>query len=168
MSVQESVYIGLGANLGDAKARVLAAIDDCAALPGCHLSARSSLYRTAPVDAGGDDYVNAVLRLSTTLEPAVLLDGLQAIEARHGRERPYRNAPRTLDLDILLFGDRVIDTPRLTVPHPRLHERAFVLRPLAELDPALQLPVLGPLAPWLALVADQRIDPIDTRPASDP
>lgn len=161
MAAQDTVYIGLGANLGDARARVLAAIGDCAGLPGTRLLGRSSLYRTAPLDAGGEDYVNAVLRLSTTLEPLALLDGLQAIETRHGRERPYRNAPRTLDLDILLFGDRQISTPRLTVPHPRLHERAFVLRPLAELEPALQLPGLGPLAPWLAAVADQRIELID-------
>lgn len=168
MSSEHLVYVGLGANLGDARARVLAAIEDCAGLPATRVAARSSLYRSAPVDAGGEDYVNAVVRLATTLEPLALLDGLQAIEARHGRERPYRNAPRTLDLDILLFGDRVIDTPRLTVPHPRLHERAFVLRPLAELAPGLQLPGLGPLAARLAAVAGQRIDLLDSSEPRDP
>lgn len=89
----------------------------------------SSLYGSAPVDAGGPDYLNAVAQLCTTLVPQALLAQLQAIEQAAGRERPYRNAPRTLDLDIRLYGDRVIDTPTLTVPHPRLHERAFVLYP---------------------------------------
>lgn len=160
--MQDAVYVGLGANLGDARAQVEQALRDCAALPGTRLVVRSSLYRTAPIDAGGDDYVNAVCRLATTLAPLDLLDALQAIELRHGRERPYRNAPRTLDLDILLYGDQVIDSARLTVPHPRLHERAFVLVPLAELAPAIELPGRGPIGPRLAAVAQQPIERLTT------
>lgn len=151
-------YIGVGANLGDAQGRVVAAIGDCGAFPDTRLIARSPLYRSAPVDAGGDDYINAVLQLATGLSPSDLLDALQAIEHRHGRERPYRNAPRTLDLDLLLYDDARIDTPRLTVPHPRLHQRAFVLRPLLDIAPALQLPGLGAAQSHLAAVADQRIE----------
>lgn len=160
--MEDAVYIGVGANLGDARAQVEQALIDCAALPGTRLVARSSLYRTAPVDAGGDDYVNAVCRLATTLTPLALLDALQAIEQRHGRERPYRNAPRTLDLDILLYGTQVLDGPRLQVPHPRLHERAFALVPLAELAPAIELPGRGPIGAWLAGVAHQAIEPLTT------
>ena len=128
-------FVALGANLGDANAAVRWAIDVLAALPDTRLVQASSLYRTAPVDASGPDYINAVARLSTTLDAPALLDALQAIERQAGRERPYRNAPRTLDLDLLLYGDARIDSPRLTVPHPRLHERAFVLVPLAEIAP---------------------------------
>ena len=155
--MEDAVYIGLGANLGDAQARILTAVQECSALPGTRLVARSSVYRTAPVDAAGDDYINAVIRLESPLAPLELLDALQAIENRHGRQRPYRNAPRTLDLDLLLYGGQVLDLPRLTVPHPRMHLRAFVLVPLAELDPDLELPGLGPLRGLLAQVGDQRI-----------
>lgn len=154
----ERVFVGLGANLGDARGAVEAALAALDTLPATRRVARSSLYRSAPVDAGGPDYVNAVAELRTTLAPEALLDALQAIEQAHGRARPYRNAPRTLDLDLLLFGGRVIDTPRLRVPHPRLHERAFVLLPLAEIAPALVLPGRGPLAPWLGGVAGQPIE----------
>jgi 2-amino-4-hydroxy-6-hydroxymethyldihydropteridine diphosphokinase len=155
---EDAVYLGVGANLGDARAQVLQAAADCTALPGCRLLARSALYRSAPIDSSGDDYVNAVLRIATTLTPIELLDALQAIEARHGRERPYRNAPRTLDLDLLLYGTQHIALPRLIVPHPRLHQRAFVLLPLAELAPTLVMPGLGPIGQWLPGVADQRIE----------
>ncbi len=144
----ERVFVGLGANLGDAAATVRAAFDALSELPDTVCVARSSLYRSAPVEAQGADYINAVVQLRTRLSPVVLLDALQAIEARFGRERPYRNAPRTLDLDLLLYGQQRIDTPRLTVPHPRLHERAFVLVPLAEIAPDLAL----------AVPADQRIE----------
>ncbi len=153
----EPAFIGVGANLGDARATVLAAMAACESLPRTRAAGRSSLYRSAPVDAGGPDFVNAVLRLQTTLAPIELLDALQAIEQAHGRERPYRNAPRTLDLDLLLQGRRVMDTERLTLPHPRLHERAFVLLPLAELEPELVLPGKGPIGTWLPAVAAQRI-----------
>ncbi|RTL39367.1 MAG: 2-amino-4-hydroxy-6-hydroxymethyldihydropteridine diphosphokinase [Burkholderiales bacterium] len=131
-------YIGLGANLGaDLGATLTQAALQLAALPGTQVVALSSLWRSAPVEATGPDFVNAVVALDTGLAPLDLLDALQAIEQAHGRERPYRNAPRTLDLDLLLYGDVVLDTPRLTLPHPRLGERAFVLRPLLEIEPAL-------------------------------
>ena len=129
------VAIGLGANLGDrgqSLARAIAAIDG---LPGTCLVAVSSLYSSAPIDSSGPDYLNAVAAVRTTLAPLALLDALQAIELAAGRERPYRNAPRTLDLDIELWDGERMDTPRLTVPHPRMYERAFVLLPLAEIAP---------------------------------
>jgi len=130
-----SVFIGLGANLGDREATLRAALAAIGRLPGTQLLRVSPLYGSAPVDAGGPDYLNAVAEATTTLAPEALLQALQSIEQAAGRERPYRNAPRTLDLDILWFGDCVMDTPALTVPHPRMAERAFVLRPLADLVP---------------------------------
>lgn len=128
-------YVALGANLGDAQAAVVRALTDLGGLPQTRLVARSSLYRSAPVDAGGPDFINAVAALETQLSPLDLLDELQRLELEAGRERPYRNAPRTLDLDLLLHGDARIAEPRLVVPHPRMHERAFVLLPLAEIAP---------------------------------
>jgi 2-amino-4-hydroxy-6-hydroxymethyldihydropteridine diphosphokinase len=152
-------WVGIGANLGDARANVLDAIERLARLPGATLLQTSALYRTAPIDSSGDDYVNAVASLDTELDAHVLLQALFAIEQAHGRERPYRNAPRTLDLDLLLYGDAVIaDIPTLIVPHPRMHERAFVLAPLADVAPDLVIPGRGPVAALLAGVADQAID----------
>lgn len=131
-------YIGLGANLGADLAHTLTdAARRLAALPDTTLVAASSVWRSAPVDASGPDFLNAVVALDTGLAPLALLDALQAIEQAHGRERPYRNAPRTLDLDLLLYDAVAFDTPRLTLPHPRLGERAFVLRPLLEIAPEL-------------------------------
>ncbi len=158
MQAPQRAYIGLGANLGDARAALRAAAQALAALPGTRLVALSSLYRTAPIDSSGPDYVNAVAALDTGLEPPALLQALQAIELAHGRERPYRNAPRTLDLDLLLHGDAILDTPALTLPHPRIAQRAFVLQPLAELAPGLLLPGRGRLDALLPAVADQRIE----------
>lgn len=129
------VYVGLGANLGEREAALRKALAALGQYPGTRVLRVSPLYGSAPVDAGGPDYLNAVAEVATTLTPEALLQTLQAIEQSAGRERPYRNAPRTLDLDILWFGDQVIDTPTLTVPHPRMAERAFVLRPLADLVP---------------------------------
>ena len=129
------VFIGLGANLGDRKAALRDALAAISQLPGTKVLRVSPLYGSAPVDAGGPDYLNAVAELATTQAPQALLQALQAIEQSAGRERPYRNAPRTLDLDILWFGAQAITTPELTVPHPRMTERAFVLRPLADLVP---------------------------------
>jgi 2-amino-4-hydroxy-6-hydroxymethyldihydropteridine diphosphokinase len=140
-SAGERVFVGLGANLGDAAATVRAAFEALNELPHTACVARSSLYRSAPVDAQGADYINAVAQLRTGLLPTALLKQLQAIEERFGRKRPYRNAPRTLDLDLLLYGSRRIATPLLTVPHPRMRERAFVLVPLAEIAPELTLPI---------------------------
>jgi 2-amino-4-hydroxy-6-hydroxymethyldihydropteridine diphosphokinase len=151
-------YVGLGGNLGDARAALRAAVLALRHTEGCRVVALSSLHRSAPVDAGGPDFINAVAALDTTLDAHALLDALQAIEQAQGRERPYRNAPRTLDLDLLLYGQQTLDTPRLSVPHPRLHLRAFALLPLLELAPDLSAPGLGPLAPFGAAVADQRIE----------
>jgi 2-amino-4-hydroxy-6-hydroxymethyldihydropteridine diphosphokinase len=151
-------YIGLGANLGDACGALRAALAELGSLPRSRLLGSSALYRSAPVDAGGPDFVNAVAELGTRLGAQELLEQLQAIEARHGRVRPYRHAPRTLDLDLLLYGNAVMRTPTLTVPHPRLHERAFVLRPLAEIAPKLRIPRHGSVTGLLAGVAHQRAD----------
>lgn len=128
-------YVGLGANLGEREAALRNALTALGQCPGTRVLRVSPLYGSAPVDAGGPDYLNAVAEVATTLTPEALLQAMQAIEQSAGRERPYRNAPRTLDLDILWFGDQVIDSPDLTVPHPRMAERAFVLRPLADLVP---------------------------------
>ena len=154
---RQLAWIGIGANLGDALGHVNDALARLALLPDTTLEAASSLYRTAPIESSGDDYINAVARIATTLAPLALLHHLQAIELAHGRERPYRNAPRTLDLDILLYGEAVIDTALLQVPHPRLAERAFVLVPLLEIDPQLSLPGRGPAADLLPSVAGQAI-----------
>ena len=130
-----TAYVAIGANLGDARQTVRQAIEALNALPQSRVTAQSSLYRTAPHEASGPDFINAVVALETSLGPLALLAELQAAELRAGRERPYRNAPRTLDLDLLSFGDQVIDTPTLTLPHPRMRQRAFVLVPLAEIAP---------------------------------
>lgn len=129
--------VGLGANLGNPQAAVAGAIASLAALDGVKLVAQSAFYRSAPIDSSGPDYVNAVVQLQTNLIAPELLAQLQTIEQGAGRERPYRNAPRTLDLDLLLFGDASIQSPSLTVPHPRMWQRAFVLLPLAEIAPVL-------------------------------
>ncbi len=150
--------IGLGANLGDAADGLRAAISELAALPCTTLTAQSSVYRSAPIDSSGPDYLNAAVLLHTALTPHELLAHLQRIELAHGRERPYRNAPRTLDLDLLVFGGVRLDTPILTLPHPRLHQRAFVLLPLAEIVPDWHVPDHGRVADLLPLVADQRVD----------
>ncbi|MEO9043297.1 MAG: 2-amino-4-hydroxy-6-hydroxymethyldihydropteridine diphosphokinase [Rhodoferax sp.] len=128
-------YVALGANLGDAAATVGCAMDAIDGLPGTRVTRRSSLYRTAPVDASGPDYINAVVEVSTALTAPQLLEQLQKLELAAGRERSYRNAPRTLDLDLLLHGDASLQSPTLTIPHPRMFERAFVLVPLAEIAP---------------------------------
>ena len=154
----ELAGIGLGANLGAARATLDAAQHALAALPGTTLRAASSIYRSAPIDSSGPDYLNAVVLLDTLLAPHALLSELQRIEHDHGRERPYRNAPRTLDLDLLFCAARRIHTKTLTLPHPRLHERAFVLHPLAELVPGLMIPGRGVVADLLAGVSGQRID----------
>ena len=151
-------YIGLGANLGDAKATLVAAFNALEALPESELVRRSSIYRSAPIDSSGPDYLNAVVWLRTALGAHELLAQLQSIERSHGRERPYRNAPRTLDLDVLLYGEQRFDTPTLVVPHPRAHERAFVLAPLAELSPELVIPGRGPVAELRSALGSQRVD----------
>lgn len=155
---QVRAFVGLGANLGDPQRTVIDALEALSRLPATRRVAVSSLYRSAPVDAGGPDFVNAVAELSTSLTPLELLDALQALEQASGRERPFRNAPRTLDLDLLLYGSQQLQSARLTLPHPRLHQRAFVLLPLLELDRDLQHPQLGPLRLRLAATADQFVE----------
>jgi 2-amino-4-hydroxy-6-hydroxymethyldihydropteridine diphosphokinase len=149
-----TAFVGLGANLGDARRALQDALAALGRLPDTTLARASRLYGSAPVDSSGPDYVNAVAQLETRLAAPELLAHLQALEQDAGRERPYRNAPRTLDLDLLLFGDARIDSPVLTVPHPRMRERAFVLLPLQELAPQRVA------AADLAAVADQRISPL--------
>ena len=157
MGTAVRAFVGVGANLGDAQATVRAALQALQRLPQSQWVASSSLYRSAPVDAPGPDFVNAVAELRTELTARALLQRLQAIEQRFGRVRGARNAPRTLDLDLLLHGESCLDEPDLTLPHPRAHLRGFVLRPLAELDPQLWLPGLGPIASWLQRAADQPV-----------
>lgn len=145
-------YVGLGANLGNPVDAVRAALQALGALPGTQLLRHSSLYRSAPVGANGPDFINAVAQLSSRLTAPDLLVALQALENAAGRQRPYPNAPRTLDLDLLLYGDARVASPTLTVPHPRLWERAFVLVPLHEIAPE-RVP-----AECLAEVAGQRVE----------
>jgi 2-amino-4-hydroxy-6-hydroxymethyldihydropteridine diphosphokinase len=143
---QLRAWIGLGSNLEDPLAQVSTALQELKLLPDTTLAARSSLYRSDPVGPPGQpDYINAVAALDTRLEPEALLDALQAIEQMHQRVRKTHWGPRTLDLDLLLYGDQVISTPRLTVPHAYMTERNFVLWPLAELAPELILPDGRPL-----------------------
>lgn len=135
--MRESVtaFVGLGANLGDPVAALADAVQQLSALPGVKVTAQSSYYSTAPIDSSGPDYTNAVVSVHTTLTAPALLACLQSIESAAGRERPYRNAPRTLDLDILLFGDAYVSSADLSIPHPRMLQRAFVLLPLSEIAP---------------------------------
>ncbi len=127
--------VAIGANLGNARASVMQAIEALGQLPKTRCLQVSSLYRTEPVQAKGPDFINAVAKLETALTAPDLLQALQALEQAAGRERPYPNAPRTLDLDVLMYGDATIDSPRLTVPHPRWRERAFVVCPLRDVSP---------------------------------
>ncbi len=152
-----TAYVGLGANLGNPAQTVLTVLAQLAQLPETVLRRHSSLYSSAPVDASGDDFVNAVAQLDTMLPPVALLQALQQLELAFGRERPFRNAPRTLDLDLLLYGDEEIDVPGLQVPHPRMEARAFVLLPLLELAPEIRLPGKGLAKSYLAAVKDQTI-----------
>lgn len=151
-------YVALGANLGDPASTVRAAFGALANLPESRVVHTSSLYRTAPVGlAEQPDFINAVAALETTLAPESLLDALLDLENRFGRLRAEKNGPRTLDLDLLLYNDQFLDLPRLQLPHPRLHLRAFVLQPLAEIAPELEIPGRGKIAAWLPAVANQGI-----------
>lgn len=155
-------YVGLGANLGEPRRQLLAALEDLGRIPGTRVAARSSLYRSAPIGyADQPDFVNAVAMLDTELRPAELFAALQQIERRYGRERSFPNAPRTLDLDLLLYGGEQIDTPALSVPHPRMHERAFVLAPLLELDSAAVIPGRGSAAELLRACATQPVERLE-------
>jgi 2-amino-4-hydroxy-6-hydroxymethyldihydropteridine diphosphokinase len=154
----ETAYIALGANLGDAKATLRAAIAALGGFPETRLLRASSLYLSAPLGlAEQPDFINAVAVIETRLEPEILLQALLEEEARQGRVRGIPNAARTLDLDLLLYGGKTLNTPFLTLPHPRLHLRAFVLVPLAEIAPGLPLPGKGNVNAWLPAVATQTI-----------
>ena len=152
-------FIALGANLADPAHQIRAALESLSRLPDSRLLRASSLYRTAPVGvAGQPDFINAVALVETTLAPRDLLAALFAIEAEFGRRRDYRNAPRTLDLDLLLYDDLVLDGAELQLPHPRMHLRAFVMAPLAEIAPDCRIPGRGSVAAWLPAVRMQRIE----------
>jgi 2-amino-4-hydroxy-6-hydroxymethyldihydropteridine diphosphokinase len=152
-------YIALGANLGAPLQTVRAAIESLRELPQSKLSAVSSMYRTAPLGLHHQpDFINAVVAMETRLDPQHLLDAMFAIEARFGRSRSVANAPRTLDLDLLLHGDTVSEDPLLTLPHPRMHERAFVLAPLVEIAPDLTIPRHGRVVDLLRHCAEQQIE----------
>lgn len=155
-----TAHIGIGSNLGDALGNVQRAIVRLGKITDTRLIAQSSLFRTAPIDADGDDYINAVAQIETRLSAVTLLQELQALEQEFGRERPYLNAPRTLDLDILLYGREKIDTESLIVPHPRLTQRAFALIPLLQLDPMANIPGKGPAHKFVLDVAGQVIQKI--------
>jgi 2-amino-4-hydroxy-6-hydroxymethyldihydropteridine diphosphokinase len=149
-----TAFVGLGANLGEAQQALASALRALGKIQDTELIRSSRIYLSAPVDAGGPDYFNAVAQVRTRLTAPELLRALQAIEQAADRQRPYRNAPRTLDLDLLLYGDARIASAALSVPHPRLRERAFVLLPLAELAPDRVS------AGDLQAVAGQRIAPL--------
>jgi 2-amino-4-hydroxy-6-hydroxymethyldihydropteridine diphosphokinase len=154
-------YIGLGANIGDPPAQIRAAFEALDRIAGARLVRRSSLYRSEPVGfTDQPEFVNAVAEIETTLAPRALLNALLAIERSLGRSRSFANAPRTLDLDLLLYADAVVDEPGLRLPHPRMHERAFVLAPLAEMAPDAAIPGLGAIAPLLDACAGQGIEKI--------
>lgn len=167
MTETRRACVGLGANLGDARANLEHALRALDTVPGCRVRVVSSLYRSAPVDAVGPDFFNAVAMLDTCLDEYSLLSAMQAVEQAGGRERSHRNAPRTLDLDLLLYDiaadgtqSRVIDTPSLQLPHPRMHARAFVLAPLCELAPELRVAGHAPLPALLAACGGQAIERI--------
>jgi 2-amino-4-hydroxy-6-hydroxymethyldihydropteridine diphosphokinase len=167
-------YIGLGGNLDSGATQpaqtLLQAASELDHLPHTRLTQLSPLYRSAPIGYDDQpDFINAVARLQTRLSAVALLQHLQALELQHGRQRTalQRNGPRTLDLDLLLYGEhgeQCIDLPNLQVPHPRLHQRAFVLRPLADIAPALEIPGRGALHAWLAQVSDQQLQRLNEAP----
>jgi 2-amino-4-hydroxy-6-hydroxymethyldihydropteridine diphosphokinase len=152
-------FIALGSNLHNPIAQITRAFEQLAALPETQLVRQSSLYYTAPVGYDNQpDFINAAAEISTTLDPLTLLHALLALEAGAGRERPFPNAPRVLDLDLLLYDGRVINTPELTLPHPRMHERGFVLLPLAEIAPELEIPGKGRISELLAACSDHGVE----------
>jgi len=161
--LKRRAYIGLGANRGDLVATLDAAVQALKSIERSEFVAVSPYYRTAPIDAPGPDFINAVAGIDTELEPYGLLLHLLDIEMMLGRKRrgAQKNAPRKVDLDLLLVGDLIVRSTPLTLPHPRLHERAFVLRPLLDIAPDVVLPGLGPAARFVDAVADQRVEPFE-------
>ncbi|MCW0208692.1 MAG: 2-amino-4-hydroxy-6-hydroxymethyldihydropteridine diphosphokinase [Achromobacter sp.] len=150
-------YVGLGANLGDGAATLRQVLAELRDTDGILAVAASPFYRSAPVEATGPDFINAVAAVDTDLAPLALLDALQALENRHGRQRSYRNAPRTLDLDLLLYGDVRMEHERLSLPHPRMRLRAFVLLPLSDLAPETVLEGRR-IEDWIGGIRDQAIE----------
>ncbi|MBI3901345.1 MAG: 2-amino-4-hydroxy-6-hydroxymethyldihydropteridine diphosphokinase [Nitrosomonadales bacterium] len=156
------VYIGLGSNLSDPRAQVLGAMQALGGLPGTRVTARSALYRSAPVGyLEQPDFINAVAQLETGLAPRALLDALLVLELEHGRTREFPNAPRTLDLDVLLYGDMRHHEHGLTLPHPQMHRRAFVLMPLLEIAPDCMIPGVGSAAEALRQCAGQQLERVE-------
>ncbi len=162
MSPPRIAYVALGSNLDGPSVQVTRAMQEIGKLPGTHVLKRSSLYRTAPIGFDDQpDFVNAVIMIETVLPPHDLLDALLGIERRHGRVREFPNAPRTLDLDVLLYGGLVLHERGLTLPHPRMHERAFVLLPFAEIAPETVIPGHGRVADLAAVSHNQRVERFD-------
>ena len=165
--MKRRAYIALGANLGDPQETLHAALDSLKSIERSELVGVSPFYRSAPVDCEGPDFINAVASLDTELEPYALLLHLQDIELMLGRKRraaapgEKRNQPRKADLDLLLVGSLILRSTPLTLPHPRMHQRAFVLRPLLDLDAQIEAPAIGRLDRFLDAVADQQIERID-------
>ena len=160
--MRQIAFVGLGSNLGHPRRRLARALAQLARLPRSRLVAASRNYVSAPMDCTEPqpDYINAVAELRTALTPSALLERMRAIERRQGRRRQgstRRNAPRVLDLDLLIFGRRRLSRPQLSLPHPRMHERAFVLRPLIDIAPATSIPGRGPARTWLRRARGQRI-----------
>lgn len=156
--MQRRWMLGLGANLGDARGALERTLSRLRQHSDLQVIAVSSLWRSAPVGAEGPDFLNAVLAIDTALAPQAMLTLAQSLESEEGRVRPHRNAPRTLDVDLLLAGSLVLETPLLTLPHPRMHQRAFVLAPLLEIDPLVHIPRLGRAADWASACTGQRIE----------
>lgn len=166
--MQRRWFLGLGANLGDARGALERTVRRLREHPDLRVTAVSSLWRSAPVDAEGPDFLNAVLALDTALAPQAMLTLAQWLETEEGRVRPHRNAPRTLDVDLLLAESLVLDTSLLTLPHPRMHQRAFVLEPLLEIDPLAQIPHLGPAAELAKACVAQRLERLGPLTAPQP
>ena len=154
-----TAFVGIGSNLEEPAKQVRAALDELDRLPHTRVVKRSSLYRSAPVGyTDQPDFVNAVAQLETGIPAERLLSELQDVEKRHGRERSFRNAPRTLDLDVLLYGNLVLKSERLEIPHPRMHERAFVLEPLVEISPEAAIPGKGSARDLLKSCSGQPVE----------
>jgi len=166
LNAPQIAYVGLGSNLADPAYQIDQAFAELARLPHTRLLACSSAYRSAPVGyADQPDFVNAVAQIETSLPPHALLNALLELEHCHGRERTFRNAPRTLDLDLLLYNGLICHEAGLTLPHPRMHERAFVLLPLLEIAPHCTIPGRGAAAEWAQTCHDQQVERLDRREA---
>jgi 2-amino-4-hydroxy-6-hydroxymethyldihydropteridine diphosphokinase len=151
-------FIGLGGNIGDSRQILTDAVICLAQIPSIQIDARSCFYISTPVDAPGNDYINNVIAITTTLEPISLLHACQSVERHFGRERPFAKAPRTLDIDLLTYEDLSYTDPELTIPHPRITERMFVLLPLLEIEPEIALPRFGKLKNHLTDLSWQKIE----------